>query len=144
MTCIGGRPGMSPHCQSCCCDLWLYLQRSGHRDRLPGLTQSGRIPAPITLCQLNSLTASGSAKFREGRCAVNIHSQPQEGIQLTQSHRQNGSFKVFQRVLPLCNKVQKRPPCFLNSSEKSLGAAGSSLSSKLCQLLESKGLKMCN
>ena len=44
-------------------------------------------------------------------------------------------------ALPLSPEVQKAPPCSLNSfSERSLGAAGSSLSPRLGQQFKSKGL----
>lgn len=45
---------------------------------------------------------------------------------------------------PLRDKVQKRLPCFLNFSERSLGAAGSSPSPRLSQWFMYKGLCKCN
>lgn len=47
-------------------------------------------------------------------------------------------------TLPLSDKVQKRPPCFLNFSERSLDAAGSSPSPRLSQWFTYKGLCRCN
>ncbi|GAB0202635.1 hypothetical protein GRJ2_002729100 [Grus japonensis] len=47
----------------------------------------------------------------------------------------------LREALPLRHEVQKGPPCFLNSfSERSLGAARSSLSPRLGQRFMSKGL----
>ena len=47
----------------------------------------------------------------------------------------------LREAVPLSHEVQKGPPCFLNSfSERSLGAAASSLSPRLGQRFMSKGL----
>lgn len=57
----------------------------------------------------------------------------------------NGSFRQFNReIFPLWQRVQKRPICFLNSSERSLGVGGSNPSPRLNQLFMSKGLDRCD
>lgn len=82
MTPVRGRPGTSMHWQSSC-KLWFFLQHPWQCDQQPGVKLSGipgRILAPITLYQLNSLTVGGSTKFSERGCPVYIHLQMYEGI----------------------------------------------------------------
>lgn len=55
--------------------------------------------------------------------------------------------KFTREILPLSHKVQRRPPCFLNFSERSLKVAGSNLSLRLSAIqvnFDLQDLKMAN